>query len=239
MEHFAYAYSVIERIEQARTPTLVLREVAHAARHFGLEHVIVAGIPAPGKQLEPFILMHNWPQGWYQRYNDRGYLHLDPVIRKLRTTTMPVVWSTAPYDPSSDTSGHAVMSEAREFALNNGLSVPIYTLSGDQAAVSFGGRHFEIDSADQKALHLIAIYAHNKAATLRSGVKHQRDRKLSAREIEVLQWVAAGLSSRQISERLGIGYTTVETHVAHACRKLDAASRIQAVAEAIRARLIP
>jgi LuxR family quorum sensing-dependent transcriptional regulator len=152
---------------------------------------------------------------------------------------MPVVWSAAPYDPSSDTSGHAVMSEARDFALNNGLSVPIYTLSGDQAAVSFGGRHFELGSADQKALHLIAIYAHNKAATLRSGIKHQRHRKLSAREIEVLQWVAAGLSSRQISERLGISYTTVETHVVHACRKLDAASRIQAVAEAIRARLIP
>jgi LuxR family quorum sensing-dependent transcriptional regulator len=239
MDQFAYAYSVIERVERAETPTVVLNEVAHAARHFGLEHVIVAGIPAPGKQLEPYILMHNWPRGWYERYNTLGYLHLDPVIRKLRTTTMPVVWSEAPYDPSSDKSGHAVMTEAREFSLNNGLSVPIYTLSGDQAAVSFGGRQFELSNADQKALHLIAIYAHNRAATLRSGVKNFRHRKLSPREIEILQWVAAGFSSRDISERLNIAYTTVETHVEHACRKLDSACRTQAVAEAIRARLIP
>ena len=69
-------------------------------------------------------------------------------------------------------------------------------------------------------------------------MKNFRD-KLSPREIEILQWVAAGFSSRDISERLNIAYTTVETHVEHACRKLDATSRTQAVAEAIRARLIP
>jgi LuxR family transcriptional regulator, quorum-sensing system regulator BjaR1 len=239
MDHFAYALSIIERIERARTQTLVLHEVAHAARHFGLEHVIAAGIPAPGKRLEPYVLMHNWPRGWYDRYNDRGYLHLDPVIRKLRRTTMPVVWSSAPYDPSCDTSGHAVMVEAREFSLNNGLSVPIYTLSGDQAAVSFGGARFDLSDADQKALHLIAIYAHSKAAALRTAGHGQHHHRLSARETEVLQWVAAGLSSQEISERLGIAHSTVETHVAHACRKLDVVSRIQAVAEAIRARLIP
>ncbi len=42
--------------------------------------------------------------------------------------------------------GH--LTEAREFSLNIGLSVPIYALSGDQAAVSFGGRHFELRKAD-------------------------------------------------------------------------------------------
>lgn len=238
-ERFGYAYSVIERVERAQTATVVLNEVARAARHFGLEHFIIAGVPAPGKRLEPYVLMHNWPRGWYERYTSRGYLHVDPVIRKLRTTTVPVVWSDAPYDPAADRSGHAVMTEAREFSLNNGLSVPIYTLSGDQAAVSFGGRHFELSDADQKVLHLIAIYAHNKAATLRPTVKRAKIAKLSPREIEILQWVAAGLSSRDISERLDIAYTTVETHVENACRKLDAACRVQAVAEAIRARLIP
>jgi LuxR family transcriptional regulator, quorum-sensing system regulator BjaR1 len=239
MEHFAYAFSVIERIERARTATLVLNEVARASHHFGLDHFIVAGVPAPGKSLEPYVLMHNWPRGWYERYTARDYLHVDPVIRKLRTTTVPVVWSDAPYDPSSDKPGHAVMTEAREFSLNNGLSVPIYTLSGDQAAVSFGGSHFELSNADRKALHLIAIYAHNKAAAFRSAVKSPKNPKLSPREIEILQWIAAGLSSRDIAERLNIAYTTVETHVEHACYKLDSACRTQAVAEAIRARLIP
>jgi len=239
MEQFAFAYTVIERIERAGTTTEVLNEVARAAHHFGLDHFIVAGVPAPGKHLEPYVLMNNWPKGWYERYNGRDYLHVDPVIRKLRTTTSPVVWTDAPYDPSSDKKGHAVMREAREFSLNNGLSVPIYTLSGDQAAFSFGGAHFELSTPDQKALYLIAIYAHNKARGLRAITKPSNAPKLSPRETEILQWVASGLTSADIADRLHIGYNTVETHVLNACRKLDSASRTQAVAEAIRFHLIP
>ncbi len=238
MEQFAFAYSVIERIERAKTTPAVLTEVAHAARHFGLEHFIVAGVPEPGKHLEPYVLMNHWPHGWYERYNNRDYLHVDPVIKKLRTTTLPIKWTDAAYDPSLDKSGHAVMMEAREFSLKNGLSVPIFTLSGDQAAVSFGGPYFEISDADQKALHLIAIYAHNKACSLLARSTVSKTPKLSRRETEILEWIAAGLPSHDIADRLHIAYTTVETHIQRACRKLDASCRTQAVAEAIRAGLI-
>jgi len=238
MEQFAYAYSVIEKIERAKTSAAVLNAVALAARHFGLDRFIIAGVPAPGKHLEPYVLLNHWPQGWFERYNGQDYLHVDPVIRKLRTTTSPVVWTDAPYDPSTDKIGHAVMTEAREFSLRNGLSVPIYTLSGDQAAVSFGGPHFELSDADQKALYLIAIYAHNKARGISAQSGPQPKPKLSHREREILQWTAAGLSSHDIAERLHIGYVSVETYVRRACRKLDSACRTQAVAEAIRAKII-
>jgi len=238
MEQFTFAYSVIERIERATTISAVLNEVALAVRQYGLEHFIVAGVPAPGKHLEPYVIMNHWPRGWYERYNGRDYLHVDPVIRRLRTTTAPVIWTDAPYDPSSDKNGHAVMSEAREFSLKKGVSIPIYTLSGDQAAFSFGGVYFELSDAEQKALYLIAIYAHNKARGLQALKVAPKRPKLSAREAEILQWIAAGLSSADIADRLHIGYTTVETYVRRACQKLDTACRTQAVAEAIRTRQI-
>jgi LuxR family transcriptional regulator, quorum-sensing system regulator BjaR1 len=101
----------------------VSNEVARVARHFGLGHFIIAGVPAPGRHLEPYVLLNHSPRGWSERYNGSDYLHVDPVIRKLRTTTSPVVWTEAPYDPSTDKAGHAVMREAREFSLNAGLSV--------------------------------------------------------------------------------------------------------------------
>ena len=241
MDRASVAFSWIAAIERAATPTAVLQELARAARHFGLDRVIVAGIPAPSKKLEPYVLVQNWPSGWFERYNSLDYLHVDPVIRKLRSTTKPVTWLDAPYDPSSDKPAHAVMMEAREFRLNNGLSVPIYTLSGDQAAVSFGGAHFELGEEDKAALHLIAIYGHARAAALRNPRKSPlaRPAALSPREIEILQWVAASASSAAIAEKLHISYASVETYIQRACRKLDAASRTQAVAEAIRARLIP
>lgn len=240
MDRASIAFACIAAINDASAPVAVVRELALAARNFGLDHVIIAGIPAPSKKLEPYILGHNWPTGWYERYNNLDYLHVDPVIRKLRSTTDPVTWTEAPYIPSDDKPAHAVMMEAREFRLNNGLSVPIYTHSGDQAAVSIGGAHFELGEEDKWALHLIAIYAHARLVRLQSPQRAVEPRvRLSRREIEILQWVAASKSSADIADKLNISYSSVETYIQRACRKLDAMSRTQAVAEAIRARLIP
>ena len=135
------------------------------------------------------------------------------------------------------------MMESREFKLKAGLSVPIYTLSGDQAGVSFGGSKFELTAEDRAALHLIAIYGHARALDLKQSQQHAlastaKGHNLTAREIEVLKWVAAGKTSNVISEILSISSTTVEAHVINACRKLDVVNRTQAVAEAIRSKII-
>jgi len=55
---------------------------------------------------------------------------------------------------------------------------------------------------------------------------------LSARELEVLQLVAAGASNREIADELFLAVPTVKKHVSNILSKLNAASRSQAVAEA-------
>lgn len=55
---------------------------------------------------------------------------------------------------------------------------------------------------------------------------------LSAREQEVLQLMADGLSNREIGERLFISENTVKTHVAHLFVKLDVKRRTQAIRKA-------
>jgi two-component system response regulator DesR len=61
---------------------------------------------------------------------------------------------------------------------------------------------------------------------------------LTAREGEVLALLAEGLSHEQIGARLAISSETVRTHVRKACDRLGAATRTQAVATALRLRLI-
>ncbi len=61
---------------------------------------------------------------------------------------------------------------------------------------------------------------------------------LTARESEVLQWVAAGLTNKAVAYRLGISEHTVKFHLSSAMNKLGAASRAEAVAIAIRLGLI-
>lgn len=57
--------------------------------------------------------------------------------------------------------------------------------------------------------------------------------RLTAREHEVLRWVADGLSNPEIAARLRIGESTVKTHLLHAFEKLEVRDRTRAVTRAM------
>ena len=62
---------------------------------------------------------------------------------------------------------------------------------------------------------------------------------ITPRELEILEALAAGLSNREIAERLFVSENTVKTHAARLFDKLDARRRTQAVQRAKEAGLIP
>ncbi|WP_020658599.1 LuxR C-terminal-related transcriptional regulator [Amycolatopsis benzoatilytica] len=62
---------------------------------------------------------------------------------------------------------------------------------------------------------------------------------LSARELDVLGGVAAGMTNVDIAASLGLGAETVKSYLRNAMRKLDARTRLQAVNAARRANLLP
>jgi DNA-binding CsgD family transcriptional regulator len=64
------------------------------------------------------------------------------------------------------------------------------------------------------------------------------DRPLTPREREVLWWAGQGKSGQEIAKILRIAKRTVDEHTQKAVRKLGAANRTQAVAIALRERLI-
>ena len=62
---------------------------------------------------------------------------------------------------------------------------------------------------------------------------------ITPRELEILEAMAAGLSNREIAERLFVSENTVKTHAARLFAKLSAQRRTQAVQRAKEAGLIP
>jgi DNA-binding NarL/FixJ family response regulator len=61
---------------------------------------------------------------------------------------------------------------------------------------------------------------------------------LSPREIEILQKVAYGATTKEVADQLGISFHTVKTHLERIFEKLGANDRAQAVAIAIRQGLV-
>lgn len=61
---------------------------------------------------------------------------------------------------------------------------------------------------------------------------------LTQRESEVLQQLAAGLTNKQIAEKLHISYETVKEHVQHVFRKIGVTDRTQAAVWAVRKELV-
>jgi PAS domain S-box-containing protein len=61
---------------------------------------------------------------------------------------------------------------------------------------------------------------------------------LSRREMQVLQLMAVGLSTKDIAEHLGVSPITARNHITHVISKLGAGNRLQAVLYASRRHLI-
>lgn len=62
---------------------------------------------------------------------------------------------------------------------------------------------------------------------------------ITKRELEILEQIAAGLSNKEIAEKLFVSENTVKTHSARVLDKLNAKRRTQAVQLAKEAGLIP
>ena len=75
------------------------------------------------------------------------------------------------------------------------------------------------------------------ASALRSR-REDRDSPLSARELEVIQYAAQGLSASETGDRMHLGATTVKSHLQSVYGKLGVNDRAAAVAEAMRRGLV-
>lgn len=94
------------------------------------------------------------------------------------------------------------------------------------------------------AVHSVSRSGENIVLSVPRGTIASLDRDgdrrgpLSPRELEVLRLVASALSNAQIATKLRITEGTVKRHLTNVYAKLDATSRVDAINQAIRAKLI-
>jgi DNA-binding NarL/FixJ family response regulator len=129
-------------------------------------------------------------------------------------------------------------------------AIILYTGYGDRAllteAMDAGARGFVLKEAPlDDLLRAVRVVAGGGtyvdpvlAGVLASAAVTDKLPALTQREREVLRLLADGLSNEEIGKELFISPETVRTHVRKAMNKLDADTRTQAVARALRGHLI-
>jgi DNA-binding NarL/FixJ family response regulator len=137
----------------------------------------------------------------------------------------------------------------RVASLSPGTAIVFYTAYGDRAllseALDVGARGFVLKEAPLadlvRAVERVALgeaYVDPVLAGVLVSGHAERVPTLTQREREVLRLLADGLANEEIGKRLHISPETVRTHVRKAMTKLEADTRTQAVATALRQSII-
>lgn len=230
--YFQVALDAIEQFDRAETIAALSNQLSRAVATFGYQFLCC--LSAPGIQARAFderVLLNNWPKGWLDQYSTSNFHQHDPISISIRTRTEAFRWAEIPIPPDDRLAKDLMAISSNEYGMRHGFCVPIHSLSGYQAGISFAG--FEIEDAKEvdASLQLIGIYAFNRLTNLKSIGKEPI---LTTREKEVLRWAAAGKTAWDTGTILDIAADTVNKHIASAMRKLNVYSRVQAVAESIR-----
>ncbi|MBE7734294.1 helix-turn-helix transcriptional regulator [Devosia faecipullorum] len=229
----------IEDVQRASSAGDILELVYKSIDQYGFRKFIISGLPDPGLDVRPFVLLSGWDAEWYERYTGLDYVHLDPVARHCFATTLPFDWSDAPYDRASDAPARRVMDEARDFGMGEGLCVPVHMEGGMQGVVSLVGETAHLDEKSRLELHMLALYVHGRLRYLHGSDEQAAPRRaITRREAEILKWVAAGKTAAEIADITGLTARTINQHCENAQRRLGTNNRLQTVVEAIRHKLI-
>jgi DNA-binding CsgD family transcriptional regulator len=208
-------------------------------KRLGFEAWVYAAMPHGGDEI-PY-LAGSLPSAWYSHHFRQGHGAADPVFAHCRRHTTALIWDAHHAAGEEDPRCPIFFSEAADFGLRHGVSIPIHGLGcqwGLLAVASTQDAARVPDARKLGELHLLAAYVHDVGHRLATAVAGGEHVHLTARERECLRWTAEGKTGWEISKVLGISERTVVFHLENAARKFGVFGRRQAAARAIALQMI-
>ncbi len=215
----------------------VVARLAEICQQLEIEHACFAS-KIPGN--DTLVGFATYPEGWRKHYLDHDFHLIDPTLQKMMHAMAPVDWERLRhlegYDP--------VFRDAHDFLIPDiGMSVPVRGPFGERSVLTIATRTTpQLWVLQKRAImqKLQQLSARLNDEIMRSGkvMQNMHRPSLSLREIEILQWTAAGKTQRDVADILSISDRTVEVHLRSVRAKLCAVTTVQAVARAIGMKLI-
>lgn len=219
----------LEDMAQAPDADALFAVLAGAARELGFDYCAY-GMRMPLPLTHPATFMvNNYAPAWQARYAAAGYLDVDPTVAHGAASQRPLLWSEQLF-----AGARPLWEEARGHQLRVGWAQSSRTPDGSTGMLTLARSHEPLSESElarsERDMSWLAHAAHEAMARLQGGKRGQAP--LSAREAEVLRWMADGKTSIEAAAILGLSERTVNFHVANAMLKLGAANKTAAVVKA-------
>lgn len=189
------------------------------------------------KETTGVVALSNYPDDWIDRiYSQRYYLD-DPLHAASTRTQLGFAWHDVPRMLALTRRQSGILSEAADFGLNDGITVPVHSPGEYRGTCSFGGKELVVLSLQVRAaVQLIAVFSFEAARRIvyaRSGQSRPAVPSLSPRHVDCVGLVASGLGDTQIAAMLGLSEDTVHQHISEAMRRYGVFKRTALVFRAL------
>lgn len=178
---------------------------------------------------------HGMPKAWLARYLEARHYDNDPVFLHALRNRRKITWSACREEwqrSGGDQRALAVFDEATEFALTDGIIMPVRGLGDLPGAVTFGGQDPDLSPDSQLSLFLVGAYAYEGFRRIVDGFKPIPP-YLTDQELEVLRWSAEGKSATDIGTIMRLSPYTVREYQSNIRKKYNVGSIIQAAVHAV------
>jgi LuxR family transcriptional regulator, quorum-sensing system regulator BjaR1 len=214
---------LLEHLERQKDSPSLLASFQRLILAFGMDHFCIGDPSNPEVRRDDRRWGATWPVRWYWHYVSHNHFAHDPVMAAMNRAQAPYRWSTTYARASAR--GRRVLDEASEFGIRDGFAVPIHQPDGRVMGVSIATASYHLTPQDALSLHMASLYLHARMAGLRGGSPARPAFRLTPRERECLEWVAAGKTDWEISLILSISEQTAHGYVQNALTKLGARTR--------------
>ncbi|MCP8897513.1 LuxR family transcriptional regulator [Shinella daejeonensis] len=218
----------------------IVRYMRRKCEEYGLRYFLAFTLPGfEAEKLSAYSIVSNWPQEVLARYDALRMIRYSAGIRKLRVTTVPFSYDLQEWLGESNDAPES--GDLRALMDTHGMRVghffPVHDALGNRGAILWSGENAALPRDDRLMLQMISVHLFNRLAEIGAAWKSGQV-TLTEREVQCLSWTAAGKTSLEIAEILGLSEHTVNHYLNQVTRKLEAVNRTQAVVKAIRRGLI-
>ncbi|MGO4437653.1 helix-turn-helix transcriptional regulator [Rhizobium sp. RAF56] len=194
--------------------------------------------PATSVDLQSSSILSNWPAELISLYDRERLIVKSPMVRRLRNSAVPFVHDMGDKAAEREDGRTGLAKSLFErFGMPRWGVFPTHDATGLRGVISFAGDREAFTPQEMKELSFVSIHVFSRLGELR-----QDDCRvgggISERELDCLNWTAAGKTSLEIAEILGLSEHTINHYLNRAAKKLDTVNRTQAVAKALRMGLI-